>query len=398
MSILGNPILTAALLSGSTFTPAALFAGGEQGVWYDPTDLTTMFQDAAGTTPVTAVEQPVGLIRDKSGRGNHASQSTAASRPVLSARVNLLTQTETLSDWNQSTVTLTTGISDPGGGTTAVTIAATGASSFARKSVTTTIGAGYTGNIWVRRRTGTGAVFIYLGEGASNQSITVSLTTSWQLFTTTVTSTTGAGNYGILLSTSGDAVDVWHPDFRATNDGVSLPAYQRVVTGTTADYDTTGFPLYLRFDGVDDSLATGAVTINQPATAHVGARVTNTTTTLQRFFDGVSGSRMLIGKQSATQSIVYANGVGVTFNDSFGTGVYTGTFNGVSSVARLNAVQVGSGDAGTSGVTGIRIGASNASSEFLAGRIYSLIVRGALSDATQIANAEKWVNARTGAY
>lgn len=44
----------------------ALFASGEQGAWYDPSDLTTMFQDSAGTTPVTADGQPVGLILDKS--------------------------------------------------------------------------------------------------------------------------------------------------------------------------------------------------------------------------------------------------------------------------------------------------------------------------------------------
>ena len=67
----------------NVFTPLQLFAAGEQGAWYDPSDFSTMFQDSAGTTPVTAVEQPVGLIQDKSGRGNHASQSTAASRPVL---------------------------------------------------------------------------------------------------------------------------------------------------------------------------------------------------------------------------------------------------------------------------------------------------------------------------
>jgi hypothetical protein len=41
------------------------------GAWYDPSDLTTLFQDSAGTTPVTAVEQPVGKILDKSGGGNH---------------------------------------------------------------------------------------------------------------------------------------------------------------------------------------------------------------------------------------------------------------------------------------------------------------------------------------
>lgn len=65
------------------FQITSLFSAGEQGVWYDPSDFSTMFQDAAGTTPVTAVGQPVGRILDKSGRGNHATQATAASRPVL---------------------------------------------------------------------------------------------------------------------------------------------------------------------------------------------------------------------------------------------------------------------------------------------------------------------------
>lgn len=43
-----------------------LFANGEQGFAYDPNDLTTLYQDAAGTIPVTAQGQPVGLILDKS--------------------------------------------------------------------------------------------------------------------------------------------------------------------------------------------------------------------------------------------------------------------------------------------------------------------------------------------
>lgn len=33
--------------------------------WYDPSDLSTQFQDSAGTAPVTAVGQPVGLTLDK---------------------------------------------------------------------------------------------------------------------------------------------------------------------------------------------------------------------------------------------------------------------------------------------------------------------------------------------
>ena len=38
----------------------------DNGCWLDASDLSTMYQDAAGTTPVTAMEQPVGLWLDKS--------------------------------------------------------------------------------------------------------------------------------------------------------------------------------------------------------------------------------------------------------------------------------------------------------------------------------------------
>lgn len=66
------------------FNPATLFIGGAvKGAFYDPSDLSTLFQDAAGTTPVTAIGDPVGRILDKSGNGNHATQSAAASRPLL---------------------------------------------------------------------------------------------------------------------------------------------------------------------------------------------------------------------------------------------------------------------------------------------------------------------------
>lgn len=85
--MLGNLPLTSAVF-GRAFTPAVLFAAGEQGVWYDPNDLSTMFQDTAGTTPVTTVGQSVALIRDKSGRGNHASQGTALSMPTLQRDTN----------------------------------------------------------------------------------------------------------------------------------------------------------------------------------------------------------------------------------------------------------------------------------------------------------------------
>ncbi|MBW4008570.1 hypothetical protein HG532_00805 [Moraxella osloensis] len=60
-----------------------LFANNEQGFAFDFNDLSTMYQDSVGTVPVTGVGQPVGKVLDKSGRGNHATQSTSAKRPIL---------------------------------------------------------------------------------------------------------------------------------------------------------------------------------------------------------------------------------------------------------------------------------------------------------------------------
>lgn len=68
---------------GPAYDPASLFANGEQGAWYDPSDLSTVFQDAAGTTPVTGAGQPVRRMLDKSGRGNHVTAPNDASRPIL---------------------------------------------------------------------------------------------------------------------------------------------------------------------------------------------------------------------------------------------------------------------------------------------------------------------------
>lgn len=81
----GVPYLSAGqvqIVAGAAFSPLELFANGEKGAWYDPSDLSTMFQDSAGTIPVTADGQPVGLIRDKSGNNNHASQTVAGKRPT----------------------------------------------------------------------------------------------------------------------------------------------------------------------------------------------------------------------------------------------------------------------------------------------------------------------------
>lgn len=62
---------------GGGFSPAQVFAGGGAGIWLDPSDISTGFQDSAGSTPQTASGQFTGKRLDKSGRGNHVVQATS---------------------------------------------------------------------------------------------------------------------------------------------------------------------------------------------------------------------------------------------------------------------------------------------------------------------------------
>lgn len=68
--------------SSVAFSPLSLFAGAAAGAWYDPSDIATLWQDSARTTPVTAHGDPVGAIDDKSGNAHHWLQSTAGKLPL----------------------------------------------------------------------------------------------------------------------------------------------------------------------------------------------------------------------------------------------------------------------------------------------------------------------------
>ena len=65
---------------------AAIFGANEQGAFYVPRPVVNgaqaLFQDAAGTVPVTADGDPVGRMLDQSGNGNHAIQTVSGNRPV----------------------------------------------------------------------------------------------------------------------------------------------------------------------------------------------------------------------------------------------------------------------------------------------------------------------------
>jgi len=72
---------TSARACRRAWTPAWLFRNGANGAWFDPSDMSSMFQDSAGTVPVANDGDPVGLLMDVSGNGNHAVQTVPAARP-----------------------------------------------------------------------------------------------------------------------------------------------------------------------------------------------------------------------------------------------------------------------------------------------------------------------------
>jgi hypothetical protein len=133
---------------GGAFSPASLFTAGEPGAWYDPSDLTTLFQDSAGTTPVTAAAQSVGLMLDKSQNGVGTNGAT---------QVNLLTFSEQFDNavWtkNSATVTANTTLA-PNGTLTADTLTGTSTFPYASQSVSVSAGNTVSGSFSIRKTTG----------------------------------------------------------------------------------------------------------------------------------------------------------------------------------------------------------------------------------------------------
>ena len=61
---------------------AALYSGGRRGFLLDFSDKSTLFQDDAESSPVTAVSQQIAVARDISGNGLHFRQTTAGARAL----------------------------------------------------------------------------------------------------------------------------------------------------------------------------------------------------------------------------------------------------------------------------------------------------------------------------
>lgn len=229
--------------------------------------------------------------------GTHLSQTTSTARPVVDARVNLMIQTEVLSNavWTKTAAGTGTApvITDnfglaPDGTTTAtrVQMALNGGTTVgdqcALSQGVTGLAAGVTisSGVWLKTNDGT-TKLVQMRDDIATPAVgpILTVTGSWQFFSTEnrVVQVGATGSSSVKLWLRGaqgtsDNADLlfWHPQLEI---GSTLGRYQRVTT--TTDYNAVGFPVTARFDGVDDclfSLVNLDMTNTSKATVIAGVR------------------------------------------------------------------------------------------------------------------------------
>jgi len=431
---------------------AALFRSSEQGAWYDPSDMTTLFQDSAGTTPVTSMEQPVGKMLDKSGRGNHATQPTAINRPVLSSRVNLVSPSADFSGaaWIKTNIGPVAGTVVAPDGSACGAYGSTDPSNLLKRlrfNIGATATGAYTWSIYIKAGTEDScAVNVQDGSGANGAVMTVRLAdgviVSGPTIYGTATSPTatvqavGNGFYRISISanlvsalTQIQAILTWDTNGSSLTTGTLFPWGAQIETGSTAtryqrvntstDYDSVGFPSYLKFNGTNSWMSTASIDFSgtDKMTVVAGVRKlsdaasngtimelgdTSVATVGEMYLRASSGGlanyqAVFYGSSSsATQTPVIAapNTSVISMLTDLGGNTFALYVNGGRTAANGISQTLG----GTFQAVPVYIGARAGPSLFFNGQMYGMVIRGALSSDAQITSAETYVNSKTGAY
>jgi hypothetical protein len=147
---------------------------------------------------------------------------------------NLLLQSNTFSNaaWTLSTATLSSGVTDPLGGANAWTLTATGAGALVFQNVTVPTSANGLFAIYVKRRTGSGAISLRQPAGAYSA---VTVTGSWTQVSV-VGPGNGAVNIAIQIATSGDAIDIYAATLSAVTYETTPRTADQVITTASAYY------------------------------------------------------------------------------------------------------------------------------------------------------------------
>lgn len=372
------------------FSPLSLFAASEPGFWFDPSDISTLFQDTAGTTPVTAAGQSVGLVLDKS-KGLVLGPEIATNGDFSGGNTGWAPQ----SGW-----TIASGAASVN--------SATSGSTYIRTTTPTVIGRLYSITFTVTSYT-SGSLSAAAGTAISTQAITSTGTFTRYVFANSVN---GAGVYAASTNTIAtiDNISVKELPGNHASQSTSLsrPTYQ-------VDSNGRG---HLLFDGSDDFLVTPTIT---PGTDKVqvftGVRklsdaARGTVAELTSSAASNNGAWHLAAPNAASATLAFES-KGTALTDAIAssgvaapvTAVVTGIadIGADTNIIRINGTQVDSdsGDQGTGNFTAaaVYVGRRGGTSLPFNGRVYSLICRfGPNLTADQITQTEAWVNGKTGAY
>lgn len=147
---------------------------------------------------------------------------------------NLLTYSNTFNNaaWSTSTATITSGVSDPLGGTNAWTLTATGAGALLYQNVTIPTSANGLFAVYVKRRTGSGTISLRQPAGAYSA---VTITSSWTQVSV-VGPGNGAVNIAIQIATNGDAIDIYAATVSAVTYETTPRTDDQVITTSAAYY------------------------------------------------------------------------------------------------------------------------------------------------------------------
>ena len=427
-------------LGGVTLTSTSLVSG--EFVFFAATATTVVRlvnnQAVAGRTGYLASIS----VRELSG--THLIQPTSASRPVLRSRYNLLTYSEQFDNaaWTKSEGTVTANAETaPDGTLTAEKLIPAASTTNGRVVQIVTGVAGFTYTLSCYAKAGEFFNFrIYVdgGSGANIVSVSYNLSTDavitalnvvggnwtgasttitdvgngWRRVTLTFTATAVAPDrVAFWCRNTGDGTSgifIWGADLRRAND-TYLP-YQRIAAAT--DYDTVGFPVYLAFDGSDDSLYTGGnLDLSGTDKVTVFAGVTKLSdaavATLAELSASINTNAFDLQAPSGAATPTYrirsagTSLSSVTVNNAAYaapvTNVITATSNisGDSVILRADGVQVGSStaDQGTGNFDSqpLYVGRRNNASLPFNGREYEMIIVGRTCTATEITRTENFI-------
>jgi hypothetical protein len=418
-------------------------------VWYDPSDISTMFLDSNGVTqakPVgTVADQPIELLLDKSGRGAHQVQPDNAKAPILSARVNLLTKTEDFLDvvWSTPAQTPVPGYPDPFGtnraskiateipgvtyrqcyqlGHTVPAVSITGRAFLKKEDLDWAILNYYDGT---DRKTWFNIVDGTVGQTEPGTTAKIERwNDGWWLATVERVSaaSTNAGLSIEMASADGDTITdltvgqgtlVFAAQVLLTED-INLP-YQRV--NTDADYDAAGFPHYLIGNGTSTSMGSAA-TVDLTNTSEIAVFTgvekqsdalalyaelsANFNNNLGSFYSASgedAGQNGYSAGLNGTLAISAARSTGSPAVDRAVVTNQLGLDTAVNLIRRNGSVMAGDGTiaGGDFGNYPLFLFARNNLQFYWTGKIYQFILLDYMPDADLISGLEQYVNTKIG--